>query len=250
MLRWSRSIADRLRSLLARILREDGGSASLEFLTVGLLMLVPLIYVVVALGQIQHQALGAEAAARHVARAISLSSDAASAGSSAFEVQSAVMARVAAPVSAVIPSAARRRLSPCDATSTQAPEPQTSSVGPHPASTLPSTLHLQGLELVPCTLEVGDYILSPELCVERKALPDLIASFGSGRLHTQCTAMCRYYAIPILLIEFSGDKAFQLQGYDLGSDISIVATGSKKRSSRKPTTIITHALERGYVHNC
>ena len=92
MLRWSRSIADRLRSRLARILREDDGSASLEFLTVGLLMLVPLIYVVVALGQIQHQALGAEAAARHVARAISLSSDAASAGSSAFEVLSAVMA--------------------------------------------------------------------------------------------------------------------------------------------------------------
>ena len=92
MLRWSRSIADRLRSRLARILREDGGSASLEFLTVGLLMLVPLIYVVVALGQIQHQALGAEAAARHVARAISLSSDAASAGSSASQVLSAVMA--------------------------------------------------------------------------------------------------------------------------------------------------------------
>ena len=92
MLRWSRSIADRLRSLLARILREDGGSASLEFLTVGLLMLVPLIYVVVALGQIQHHALGAEAAARHVARAISLSSDAASAGSSASQVLSAVMA--------------------------------------------------------------------------------------------------------------------------------------------------------------
>ncbi|WP_300591877.1 TadE family protein [Microbacterium sp.] len=92
MLRWSRSIADRLRSRLARFLREDDGSASLEFLTVGLLMLVPLIYVVVALGQIQHQALGAEAAARHVARAISLSSDAASAGSSASEVLSAVMA--------------------------------------------------------------------------------------------------------------------------------------------------------------
>lgn len=94
-------------------------------------------------------------------------------------------------------------------------------------STLPSTLHLQGLELVPCTLEVGDYILSPELCVERKALPDLIASFASGRLHTQCTAMCRHYRIPILLIEFSGEKAFQLQGYELGSDISILATGSK-----------------------
>ncbi|GAA2967997.1 hypothetical protein GCM10010459_26180 [Microbacterium schleiferi] len=74
------------------MLREERGSASLEFLTVGLLMLVPLIYVVVALGQIQHQALGAEAAARHVARAISLSTDEASAGFSASEVLSAVMA--------------------------------------------------------------------------------------------------------------------------------------------------------------
>ncbi|WP_434970228.1 TadE family protein [Microbacterium sp. bgisy207] len=92
MLRWSRSIADRWRTRLTRMLREERGSASLEFLTVGLLMLVPLIYVVVALGQIQHQALGAEAAARHVARAISLSSDAASASSSASEVLSAVMA--------------------------------------------------------------------------------------------------------------------------------------------------------------
>lgn len=92
MLRWSRSIADRWRSRLTRMLHEERGSASLEFLTVGLLMLVPLIYVVVALGQIQHQALGAEAAARHVARAISLSSDAASANSSASEVLSAVMA--------------------------------------------------------------------------------------------------------------------------------------------------------------
>lgn len=92
MLRWSRSIADRLcRTRFARMLREERGSASLEFLTVGLLMLIPLIYVVVALGQIQHQALGAEAAARHVARAISLSSDAASARSSASDVLSAVM---------------------------------------------------------------------------------------------------------------------------------------------------------------
>ncbi len=92
MLRWSRSIADRiLRTRIARVIREERGSASLEFLTVGLLMLVPLIYVVVALGQIQHQALGAEAAARHVARAISLSTDAASARSSASDVLSAVM---------------------------------------------------------------------------------------------------------------------------------------------------------------
>jgi hypothetical protein len=39
----------------------------------------------------------------------------------------------------------------------------------------------QGFELVPVTLEVGDYVLSPDLVVERKALPDLHASLASGR---------------------------------------------------------------------
>jgi hypothetical protein len=52
----------------------DDGSAALEFITVGLLMLVPLTYLVVALGTIQGQALGAEAGARHVARAIATAS--------------------------------------------------------------------------------------------------------------------------------------------------------------------------------
>lgn len=55
---------------------DDAGSASLEFILVGLLLLVPFVYLVVALGTIQGQALGAEAGARHAARAISTASDA------------------------------------------------------------------------------------------------------------------------------------------------------------------------------
>lgn len=66
--RWS----DRLRAAASG----DGGSAALEFIAVGVLMLVPLVYLVVALGQIQGQALGAEAGARHVARAIAAAPDA------------------------------------------------------------------------------------------------------------------------------------------------------------------------------
>jgi Flp pilus assembly protein TadG len=53
----------------------DAGSAALEFIVVGLLMLVPLVYLVVAFGQIQEQSLGAEAGARHVARAVSTATD-------------------------------------------------------------------------------------------------------------------------------------------------------------------------------
>lgn len=62
--------------LHAKAWRDDEGSAAVEFLLVGLIVLVPLVYLVIALGQIQNGALAAEAAARHLARAIATSSDA------------------------------------------------------------------------------------------------------------------------------------------------------------------------------
>ena len=39
--------------------------------------------------------------------------------------------------------------------------------------------------VVPLTLEVGDYVLSPDVCVERKSITDLRGSLQSGRLYTQ-----------------------------------------------------------------
>jgi hypothetical protein len=46
----------------------DDGSASLEFLVAGLLMLVPLVYLVLALSAVQAAALGVEGAARQASR--------------------------------------------------------------------------------------------------------------------------------------------------------------------------------------
>lgn len=70
----------------------DEGSASLEFLVAGLLLLVPVVYLVVTLGLIQHAALGVEAAARHTARAVSLASDAGDAAQRLRLVQAQVAA--------------------------------------------------------------------------------------------------------------------------------------------------------------
>lgn len=50
--------------------RDDAGSASVEFLAVGVVLLVPLVYLALALGQLQHAVLGIEGAARHAARSI------------------------------------------------------------------------------------------------------------------------------------------------------------------------------------
>lgn len=68
--------------------------------------------------------------------------------------------------------------------------------------------------------QVGDYILSPEMCIERKSLSDLRSSFTSGRLFHQAESMSRHYETPILLIEFERDKAFVLHSpSDISADI-------------------------------
>jgi len=82
-------------------------------------------------------------------------------------------------------------------------------------------LHLHGLDVKPVTLEVGDYVLSPEVCVERKAISDLIQSLGSGRLFNQAEAMLRYYKRPALLIECEEGRPFGLiNPNELGPEIS------------------------------
>ena len=72
-------------------------------------------------------------------------------------------------------------------------------------ASLPLELHKHNMSVIPCTLEVGDYILSPTICVERKSLSDLIGSFKSGRLYSQCESMSHYYEQPCLLIELGED---------------------------------------------
>lgn len=69
----------------------DDGSAALEFMVVGLLLLVPLVYLVVTLGLLQEQTLGAEAAARHTARVVAQAPDAKTAAARADAVLDSVI---------------------------------------------------------------------------------------------------------------------------------------------------------------
>ncbi|KAJ8962983.1 hypothetical protein NQ317_013788 [Molorchus minor] len=86
-------------------------------------------------------------------------------------------------------------------------------------SELPPVIHKRGIDIEPLTITVGDYILTPDICVERKSLSDLIGSLNSGRLYQQCTQMSRYYSKPMLLIEFDHNKGFGWQNsYMLSND--------------------------------
>ncbi|EAU93561.2 hypothetical protein CC1G_02791 [Coprinopsis cinerea okayama7 len=78
-------------------------------------------------------------------------------------------------------------------------------------STLPSLLHAANILVIPATLTVGDYILTPEM-------------------YTQCELMSVHYKYPILLIEFEEDKAFSL---DLITDMKSYAKPSGKYPPKK-----------------
>lgn len=87
-------------------------------------------------------------------------------------------------------------------------------------SKIPSKLWLSGYDVVPVTLEIGDYVLSDGIVVERKTVPDLISSFGDGRLFKQCQNMQKHYTTPILLIEFGGGPFGLQSATDLHEQVS------------------------------
>jgi DNA excision repair protein ERCC-4 len=87
-------------------------------------------------------------------------------------------------------------------------------------SSLPSLLHGRNMMVVPCMLTVGDYVLTPNICIERKSVRDLISSFQDGRLYNQAETMFQHYSSPMLLIEFDAQKAFTLEPFaDLTTSI-------------------------------
>lgn len=69
-MRQSRRWTERAWSLayLARGIRDDDGSASLEFITVGMLLLVPIVYLVLSLSALESASFGVEGAARQATR--------------------------------------------------------------------------------------------------------------------------------------------------------------------------------------
>jgi hypothetical protein len=73
--RWTEWGSSANRAAATSVDDAERGSASLEFLTVGIVLLVPLVYLVLAVAAIQAGALGVEGAARHSARVAVLAID-------------------------------------------------------------------------------------------------------------------------------------------------------------------------------
>ncbi|KAJ5595510.1 uncharacterized protein N7459_001718 [Penicillium hispanicum] len=105
-------------------------------------------------------------------------------------------------------------------------------------SALPSLLHGNNMIVIPCQLTVGDYILTPDICVERKSVRDLISSLRNGRLYNQAETMLQHYKNPLLLIEFDQNKSFTFDAFASAStnttfltDYGFSSTGAATISS-------------------
>ncbi len=94
-------------------------------------------------------------------------------------------------------------------------------------------------------LTVGDYILSPNICIERKSISDLISSFKDGRLYSQAETMFLHYKNPMLLIEFDQNKSFTLEPFaDLSGNMRSVNPNEAPSDLQSKIVLLTLAFPR------
>ena len=124
------------------------------------------------------------------------------------------------------------------------------------ASNVPALLEDMGVRVVYDVLEAGDYLLSNKVAVERKTVPDFIASIFDGRLFKQVKALKQVYEKPILLIE--GDLARverltnrpravigALSAIAIGFEIPVLYAGDKRQTAEYIYTIASRLHRRG-----
>ncbi|KAH8739031.1 ERCC4 domain-containing protein [Cryptosporidium ryanae] len=79
-------------------------------------------------------------------------------------------------------------------------------------SSLPYRLFCKGIQIIPLTLEIGDYVISRDVCIERKSIKDLISSLNNGRLYTQLQWLTKHYKVPVVLIELENSESLNNRG--------------------------------------
>jgi ERCC4-type nuclease len=66
-------------------------------------------------------------------------------------------------------------------------------------------LYELGVEIKTEPLEVGDFLLSDEVAVERKTIGDFLSSIIDGRLFQQLSQMSKHFAKPVVIVEGNED---------------------------------------------
>lgn len=74
------------------------------------------------------------------------------------------------------------------------------------------------------TLEVGDFVIGPDVVVERKTVEDFLSSVTDGRLLGQLLNMSQAYARPLLILEGKPEDLFTLRNIHENAIIGMLST--------------------------
>jgi len=119
------------------------------------------------------------------------------------------------------------------------------------ASGVPDELSKLGVRVYFSQLPVGDYVLSPEIAVERKTVRDLVSSVYDSRIFTQAARLAASYAKPYLLVEGDSKEVHEvaknLKSYygaisniTLAYGLRVISTGNRQETAIAIAELLTH----------
>lgn len=80
-------------------------------------------------------------------------------------------------------------------------------------------IHVQSKQL-----EVGDFVVGPDVVIERKTVEDFLSSVTDGRLLAQLVNMSQAYARPLLILEGKPEELFSLRNIHENAIIGMLAS--------------------------
>ncbi len=120
------------------------------------------------------------------------------------------------------------------------------------ASGVPEELSKLNVRVYFSRLPVADYVLNPELAVERKSVRDLISSVYDSRLFYQAAKISAAYAKPFLLVEGNSKEVESLAknlksfygaiaNVTLAYGLRVIYTANPKETAMAIAELLTHA---------
>ena len=92
------------------------------------------------------------------------------------------------------------------------------------ASTVTKDLFEKECKIIMKPLDIGDYVLSKDVCVERKTVEDFLASMLDGRLFSQMINLRENYEKPLILVEGNMEELYTLRNIHKNSIIGALTS--------------------------
>jgi len=92
------------------------------------------------------------------------------------------------------------------------------------ASNVTKELFEKECKIIMKPLDIGDYVLSKDVCIERKTVEDFLSSMLDGRLFSQMINLRENYEKPLILVEGNMDELFTLRNIHKNSVIGALTS--------------------------